>query len=290
MDSLFFWLSKLTWLVIAPDSLLLILILAAWALLWRGAYRPATGLLGLVAVIPTVIALLPVGAWLLSPLEQRFAANPPLPKKIDGIIVLGGAEDARLSASSLQAELNDAAERHLALLALAKRYPEAKLVYTGGTGSMLEQQYKGAAVAELLYAGQGLDLSRLTFERNSRNTYENALLTLREIKPVPGESWVLITTAWHMPRSIGVFCEAGWPTIPYPVDHWTVPAEPFAISLDLAAHLRVLKHAAREWIGLIAYYATGKTTALLPDRCDEASPAALSVEFIASLLPPAERQ
>lgn len=267
MNTFFFWLSKLAWLVIAPDSLLLILALVAWALLWRGKTRLARRILGLVAVAMLIVALFPVGEWMLYPLERRFVSNPVLPHKIDGIIVLGGTEDAALSAAWNQVELGDGAERLLAFQALARRYPEAKLVFTGGSGSMLNQTDKGADVAEKLYGQMGLDTSRITFERAARNTFENAVLSKALAKPAAGQNWVLITSAFHMPRSVGIFCRAGWPVIPYPVDHHSWRGNLLRIDLDLGGHLGGLMTAVREWVGLTAYYASGKTAALLPSGC-----------------------
>lgn len=267
MDSVFFWLSKLAWLIIAPDSLLVILALVTWALLWYGMNRMAKRILGLAAIAMLIVALFPVGEWVLYPLEKRFSANPVLPQKIDGIIVLSGAEDANLSAIWNQVELGDGAERLLAFLALARRYPEAKLVFAGGSGSMVNQAHKGADVAKRLFEQQGLDVSRITFERESRNTFENAVLSKALVKPAPGENWILITSAFHMPRSVGIFCRAGWPVIPYPVDHRAWPGNLLRIDLGLAGHLGEMAMGVKEWVGLAAYYATGKTAALLPAGC-----------------------
>lgn len=270
METFFFWLSKLIWLVMAPDSLLLIFLLLAWILLWRGSMRMAKRTLGFVAVVMLLVALFPVGEWLLYPLEKRFPANPTLPIKIDGIIVLGGAGNAEKSSAWNQVELGDGAERFLAAIELARKYPAAKLVFTGGSGSMVSQGRKEADVAMILFKQQGLDIARITFERNSRNTFENAVLSKAMVKPHAAENWVLVTSAFHMPRAIGIFCKAEWPVIPYPVDHQTQPDALFRIDLDLASHLGNLTVGVREWVGLIAYYATGKTTALLPQACASA--------------------
>jgi len=199
MESLFFWTSKLAWMMIAPDNLILFLLLIAWILLWRGAYRPATWLLGTVTTVLMLVALFPVGEWLLYPLETRFAANPKLPDRIDGIIVLSGTEDAVRSSLWQQVELHDSAEREMAFLELARRYPNARLVFTGGSGSMVHQDDKAADVARKLFDNLGLDLSRVTFERNSRNTYENAVMSRELVRPDSAQTWVLITTAWHLP-------------------------------------------------------------------------------------------
>ena len=268
METLFFWLSKLVWIVIAPDSLLLVLILASSILIFAGKDRIGKRLLGVSCVLLVMVALFPLHLLLLHPLETRFQTNPPLPENIDGIIVLSGSEDPFLSSLWNQVEVGGAAERNLAFMALARQYPEAKLVFTGGTGSLSKQEYKAADVAKVLFEQQGLDLSRITFERESRNTYENALLTRKLVQPRAGETWLLITTGWHMPRSVGIFCKQQWPVIPYPVDHTTNPDRLFSIHFSLAGNLHSLNIAMREWIGLAAYYFTDKTTKLFPTRCD----------------------
>jgi uncharacterized SAM-binding protein YcdF (DUF218 family) len=268
MDTLFFWLSKLIWLLISPDSLLIILILLSFALLMLRREQGAKKLLGVACAILLAIALFPIHSLLLHPLDTRFETNPELPPKLDGIIVLGGAEDPYQSSLWNQVELGAGAERFIAFLELARQHPEAQLVFSGGTGSLTKQAYKGADVAEKLFRQQGLDLNRVVFERQSRNTYENALLTKHLIQPEPNEQWLLITTAWHMPRSVGVFCNEQWPVIPYPVDHATSPGSQISIGWALAEHLESLKVGLREWLGLLAYYVTGKTTALLPSTCN----------------------
>ncbi len=267
MDTLFFWLSKLIWLFISPGSLVLILILLSFALLLLGKQRAGTRLLGFVCAVLLVIAFIPLHNLLLYPLETRFATNPELPQKIDGIIVLSGAEQAYLSSLWDQVELGPAAERDLAFVTLARQYPQAKLVFAGGSGTLTRQNYKDADVAEKLFVQLGLDIERVIFEKTSRNTYENALFAKRSIQPNKDENWILITTAWHMPRSVGAFCKQQWPVIPYPVDHVTPRGDLISISLSLAGHLRDLKIGLKEWVGLVAYYLTGKTTALLPSQC-----------------------
>ena len=267
MDSIFFFLSKLVWMVTAPDSLLLILLLIAWTLLWRGKNRSAKRVLGFVVGILMVVALFPVGEWILYPLEIRFPKNPVLPQKVDGVIVLSGTENAILSTKWNQVELGDATERLLTFQTLARRYPEAKLVFTGGSGSMVYQGYKGADVAKMLFEQQGMNISHVTFESESKNTYENVVFSKLLAKPVSGENWILITSAFHMPRSVGIFCQAGWPMIPYPVDHYTWPGNLFRVDLGLASHLSILSMGIKEWLGLVIYYSTGKTATLFPLSC-----------------------
>lgn len=266
MDTLFFWTSKLVWFVIAPDSLLWLLLLCICALLWRKRYRLARRLLLITVLALLFVGLFPVGQWVFYPLETRFATNPKLPESVAGIIVLGGGEDALRSQLWQQIEVNDAAERLLSFVSLARQYPDAKLVFSGGSGSLLGREFTGASVAKMLLEDYGLDVSRLVLEHQSRNTYENAVCSRALVEPSPQETWILITTAWHMPRSVGIFRKVGWPVIPYPVDHWTKPGSLLDVEWDPAGHLRNLKIATKEWVGLLSYYVSGKTSALFPDE------------------------
>lgn len=267
MDTLFFYFSKLIWLLVSPDSLIFVLILVALVFMYTGKQKIAKILLTTVTALIIIIAFFPIGEWLLYPLESRFQTNPPLPEKVDGIIVLSGAEATELSHLWEQVELGAAAERGLTFIALANKYPAAKLAFTGGTGSLLKQEYKAADVAEKLFNNLSFDTKRINFERESRNTYENVIYSKKLIKPEHDKNWILITTSWHMPRSVGIFCKADWPVIPYPVDHQTKKGDIFRIDFDLSKNLHTLKIAIKEWLGLFAYYLSGKTTAFFPEQC-----------------------
>lgn len=267
MDTLFFYISKLTWLLVSPDSLLLVLIILSLVLLNVGKTKLAKFILSTASGFLIIIAFFPVGEWLLYPLESRFQTEPSLPDKVDGIIVLSGAENAELSHTWNQVELNAAVERDLTFIILGKQYPNAKHIFTGGSGSLTKQEYKGADVAKQLFEKLSFDTTKIIFERKSRNTYENIIYSKDLVKPKKNENWVLITTGWHMPRSVGIFCKAEWPVIPYPVDHQSNKENLFRIDFDLANNLHELKTAIKEWLGLFAYYISGKTTSFLPKQC-----------------------
>lgn len=266
MDSLFFWLSKLLWLLAAPDSLLVLLLTLSFLLLYFGARRQSLYLLGSISVFTVVTLLFPVGGWLLHPLESRFAANPKLPGHIDGVIVLAGSELGPRSAIWRQTELGEGSERNWYFQKFIRDYPKAKHVFTGGSGSMLDQQYKGATVARNMLIEQGLDISNVVFEEASRNTYENAKFSMQLINPEQGQNWLLITSAFHMPRSVGIFSQLGWQVIPFPVDHRSEPGRLLKPDANFAEHLKQLTVAVREWLGLVAYYLSGKTSELLPGQ------------------------
>ena len=268
MDTFFFFISKLVWLFISPDSLLLLVILSILALFYFGKDVIAKRLLTITSILLLIIAFLPIGEWMLYPLESHFQTNPTLPEKVDGIIVLSGSEDAQLSKAWDQIEIRGAAERDLYFLALARQYVNAKLVFTGGSGSLNYQEYKASDIAKQLFEQQDFDTSKILFERESRNTYENVIFSKKLVNPALNEKWILITTSWHMPRSVGIFCKVGWPVIPYPVDHQTNKDNLFRIDFNLLGNVAVLKTAVKEWLGLFAYYLTGKTIAFLPIQCE----------------------
>lgn len=195
--------------------------------------------------------MFPVGKWLLYPLENRYLANPAM-GNVDGNIVLSGAEDPMVTLLWDQTSVGGAAERDLAFMTLAKKFSEAKLVFTGGAGSMTHQEYKTADVARRLFDEQGMNLTRITFERESRNTWKNAILSKKLMHPANDERWVLITTAGHMPRSAGVFCQVEWEVIPYPVDFRSKPGYLMRMDWGFADHLSGMVTGVKEWIGLIA--------------------------------------
>ena len=267
MDSLFFFASKLFWALVSPASLLVIWIIATTLFLHFKHYQRALRSLYCLSVVVLLIGFLPIGQWLLMPLEHRFAVNPQLPEKVDGIVVLSGSELAKATKYWQQVQFNSSSERNIAFIDLARRYPQAQLVFTGGSANILDQDLKEADVAKQLYQQFNFDVSRVQFERDARNTAENAALSYQMVKPQPDQTWVLVTTAWHMPRSIGLFCQLGWSMVPYPVDYYTWGFDASDLRWAFAYKLKRLNMAAKEWIGLVAYYLTGKTPQLLPKGC-----------------------
>lgn len=267
IDTLFFYLSKLLWSLVAPDALLLYLLVAALICLWRHKLKAARWLLGIAVAGTLVIAFVPVGAWLLYPLERRFPVNPPLPTQVDGVIMLGGSINPLESYTWNQVQLNNAADRNVAFVELARRYPDAQLLMTGGNGNPGSQQFREADVARELFATLGVDVARVEFERDARNSWENVRNSKALVAPQPGEAWVLITSAAHMPRAVGLFCAQGWPVLPWPVDHQTAASILLRVQLNFANNLVALNWALHEWAGLAVYFASGRIDSPLPASC-----------------------
>lgn len=265
MDTLFFIAAKVFWSLAQPASWIVLPVALALVATLRGRRRAATGWLITGTGALVLLGLLPLGAPLLRPLEARFPPAPEIGTPA-GIIVLGGGEDAERSAATGLVQLNEGGERLLGGLDLARRAPEAQLVFTGGSARLGGGGTPGAAAAERLFTAFGIDPARILLEARSRNTAENARLTAALVADPSEGPWVLVTSAFHMPRSVGAFCAAGWQDIiPYPVDH----RGPSRIRprWDLAGHLGQLETAVKEWIGLLAYRLTGRSSALLPGGC-----------------------
>ena len=264
MDTFFFIASKIIWAVISPDSLIVLLGLSAWLSLVFGWKALSRRLLACCALLLVFIGFFPSGEWLIAPLENRFITNAALPARVDGIIVLGGAISPRLSDTWQQSELNGGAERLTNFLYLANLYPSAQLVFTGGNGSVNEQEFKEAEIAQILFDQLGLAERAIIYESESRNTYENVINSKALLSPGADENWLLVTSAFHMPRSVGIFCQQQWLVQPYPVDHYSTTDDLLRIEFDFAGNLNTLRIALREWVGLLAYRITGKTDQLLP--------------------------
>lgn len=260
-DAVFFFLSKVLWWLAKPSSILVLALLfglIASLLRWRHIGRSLI-VLGAVGFI--LVAIEPIDDLVLWPLEQRFPAVRVMPDHLDGIIVLGGAIEPGLTAKYGMPALNDAAERVTAFVTLARAYPTAKLIFTGGSGLLERQDLREADTAKQLFADLGLDTSRILFKRDSRNTYENAVFSKRLADPRPGERWALITSAMHMPRAVGCFREVGWTVLPWPVGY---KAFNEGLLGNLGLKLEQLDLGVHEWIGLVAYRLAGRSSALFP--------------------------
>ncbi len=260
-----FLVGKLGWAVLQPGNLLLLVLTAGSLLLLFSRGRRGPALIGVAALGFFVLAVAPLGPALLLELEQRFPRPAALPGKIDGIVVLGGAVDPRLSQSYGETVFNASVARVLAAVALARHHPQAKLVLSGGEGAVFPTGYPEARATLGFILDEGIARDRVILEEHSRNTHENALFTKALVRPGPGETWVLITSAFHMPRAIASFRAVGWPVIPYPVDFKVDPKTGLHPTFDLLDGLGTATIAGKEWLGLIEYRLLGWTRTLFPE-------------------------
>ena len=261
---MFFVLSKTVAIFLLPSNLLFLLMgLGAVLMLmrWRrlGGWILAAGFVPLALVV-----LMPAGSYLLHGLESRFPRWDPSRGAPDGVIVLGGAIIPILSHIRGETVVGGDAGRVIAMADLARKYPAARIVYTGGDASLTPTGLTETKFVYPLLDQLGVPRERVLLESRSRNTAENAAFTKELVKPKPGERWLLVTTAWHMPRAVGCFRRVGFPVEAYPVGWRTGTRVGFAIALDVSSRLGRLDLAVHEWMGIIAYWLTGRTNELLP--------------------------
>jgi uncharacterized SAM-binding protein YcdF (DUF218 family) len=262
---MFFIASKIFWFVAEPVSLAIVVGVLGILLGFTRFARAGRAVMAGAIIVLAGGLLTPLGAVLLRPLEERF---PPPPADIPapaGIIVLGGAVDTEKSEARGQIYFRPDAARMTAGVELTRRYPSARLVFTGGSGGLLGEGPAEAIGARKLWLSLGVPEERMMFEAKSRNTWENALFTRDLVKPKPGETWLLVTSAWHMPRSVGIFQHLGFDVIPYPVAYRTFgDARDFLRPTRVFDKVIMLDYGVREWVGLLAYRLAGKTDALFP--------------------------
>lgn len=262
-----FAVSKIFWALAKPANLFLYAMVVGFAAdlaPWRRVRRFGRWVLGLTIGAAVLLAVLPIGTWLLGPLEDRFPAIVEPPARVDGIVLLGGSIDMPRSADRPGIALGPSADRITEFVSLARRYPDAKLVFTGGSGLLFDQVHREADFMAPLLETLGVDPGRVLLDREARNTHENALNAWPLAQPQPGEVWLLVTSAIHMPRSVGVFRRAGWTITAYPVDYITGMRERFRLDLDFGEGLSLTSLALKEWVGLVAYWLLDRTDTLFP--------------------------
>ncbi len=261
-----FALGKLVGLLIEPGNALLLTLFAGWVMTRTKLRRWGRGLIAFVVTAFVAITVTPVANWTAAVLENRFADSPALPPVVDGIIVLGGSFSLDVSEARGEASLNHAAGRLVKFAELARRYPKARLVFSGGSGELFPGLLTESQLARRVFRQMGLDASRMIYEPASRTTWENARNSYRLIEPRAEEVWVLITSAMHMPRAVGSFRRVGWQVHTFPVAYRTAGLGFGNYRVGLSSNLDLLRQAIHEWVGLVAYYLLDRSSALFPDQ------------------------
>lgn len=250
--------SKLLAFAIEPLFWVLLLLLASGLVsAWR---RPRLGRgLTWMALLVLVAACWTSGS---EALLRSLESQHPRPAALDmhqhvGVVVLGGAlSSPELWESHRQVGLNEQAERMTEAVALMRQYPHLRLLFTGGIANLSATGATEAIRARVFFEAMGVDPARVVYEEASRNTYENALHSAG----LPGvdrqQPWLLLTSAFHMPRSMGVFRKSGWNVTPWPVDYRANAHDSwFDFSLRYGPRLWAL--ALHEWLGMVAYRIAG---------------------------------
>jgi uncharacterized SAM-binding protein YcdF (DUF218 family) len=284
---MYFVLSKTLGEILIPSTGVLLLIICGVTLWWQGRFARLGRGLTIGSLVILVIGGQPatVAAFLL-PLEDRFppwnaAGEPPA-----GIVVLGGAINTYISAMRSEISLNPSASRLIATVELQRRYPMARIIFSGGNSNLIFHGDSESKYAVRFLEALGVPTDRIMADAAARNTFENAVNARKLANPKPGERWLLVTSASHMPRAMGLFRAAGFAVEAYPVDYRSggrrdLLTPPSVLVLSGFVRLDIAFH---EWAGLTADWLMGRTTVLLPGPADMTSRAAEETRDSANLI------
>src|ERR1043165_6703312 len=247
---MFFVLAKTVGFFSAPSNVLMTLGLIGLLLMTTRFARAGRRLAVLAVIGLAICGLTPFGNAIILPLEERFPPYDGARGAPTGVISLGGALDTVVSEPRGEVALNEAAERMTAIAELARRFPDARIVFSGGSGRLIYDAATEASLAARLFESFGIAKDRILLEDKSRDTDENARFTKELVQPKPGERWLLVTSAHHMPRAVGLFRAEGFPVEAYPVDYRTRGAiDLLRFFSTVGDGLRRTDAATREWVG-----------------------------------------
>lgn len=260
---MYFVLSKTIGTLFLPSNVLMLLgVVGVVFLLIRRSLWGLRLLIGSFLAL-VVCAVSPLGYALLLPLETRFPVWIPTGEPY-GIIVLGGGVRIDVSAARNEPIAGFGVDRILYAAKLARDFPRMKIIYSGGSSNIQDDDAREADYAVRLFEYLGVPASRVIIERSARNTIENAVFVRSLRASETAEHWLLVTSAFHMPRAVGLFREVGIDIVPVPVGWLTGGGDDlFRLATGFEGLFRV-NVAAREWMGLFVSRISGRTKAFLP--------------------------
>lgn len=254
-----FALRKIAGFAASPYVWLILTLILCMLLIWRGRTGLASGVLGGLVAGLLFVAFVPLG-WGLIHQRETIYAPTPLTGPVDGIILLGGSERPKVSAHWGRAELNEAGDRVIAAAVLARQFPDARLLVTGGHAEQRPDRpplRSEAALSSEILIALGIAPERLVIEDQARNTPENARRGHERAAPRPGDRWVLVTSGFHMDRALRQFRQAGWETlVPHPVDFRTTTWED-ALGWSPYRNASLLEGGLREQLGRVLLWLRG---------------------------------
>ncbi|WP_337270653.1 YdcF family protein [Oryzifoliimicrobium ureilyticus] len=259
-----FVLSKLAWVFGQPLSVAFFLVFLTLVAIILRRRALSLGCSALATAILFVAFFTSAGNFLMEGLENRFP-KPSDPPDVKCMIVLGGAFENEVNTVRHGIEFNAGADRFIEALRLARKYPASKILISGGDGS-LSGVYEGdAAAADRFFPMFGVPADRLISEKTSRTTFENAINTKQFLADNGLTGCLLITSGYHMPRSVGIFRKLSIDIIPWPTDYRTDGQVRFALDFTQPSlNVQNLSTTVREWFGLVGYYLAGRTSELYP--------------------------
>lgn len=249
----------------APSNAIAVVLAVGVVALVLGFRRSGLAVVLIGAVLVVVCGYTTLGLALLRPLEQRFPPEPALQAPPDGILILGGAINAAMEQGGRPISITGSGDRFTVVAGLARRFPDARIFIASGGAPGGASGATELSVGTRLLESFGVDGARISGDTRSANTWDNARFAREALDPKEGETWLLVTSAWHMPRAVGAFREAGWTGIvPWPVDYYTLDGDWPGVVASLSAGLGLTDAAAHEWVGLASYFLKGRSSALFP--------------------------
>ena len=254
-----FYLSKILWLILNPFNIFIFLTLVSIFLYFVKLRRLSLIIFLINFVFIALISFLPIGSFLIYYIEKEYHSYIKLPDQVDGILILGGATNPPLYNEYDQISLNGSSERLVESVFIIKKFDRAKVIFSGGSGILNRPDFNHAQVAKSFYKKIGIEIDKIIFEDNSRNTYENIIYSKKIANPKINENWLLITSASHMKRALLIADKNNWELIPYAVDFKNIKDFKLIPNLNLLSNLNSFQQGSHEWLGLVSYYLMGRT-------------------------------
>ena len=254
-----FYLSKILWLIFNPFNIFIFITLLSIFLYFIKLRRLSLIIFLINFVFIVIISFLPIGSYLIYNIEKEYHSYIKPPEQVDGILILGGATDPLLFNEYNQISLNGSAERLVESVMIIKKFEKAKVIFSGGSGVVNRSDLGHSKVAKFFYKKIGIEIEKIIFEDDSRNTYENIIYSKKIANPKINENWLLITSASHMKRALLIADKNNWKLIPYAVDFKNIKDFKLNPNLNLLTNLNTFQQGSHEWFGLISYYLMGRT-------------------------------
>ena len=254
-----FYLSKNLFLILNPFNIFIFVTLLS-IFLYFVKLRGLSLIIFLINfVFIALISFLPIGSYLIYNIEKEYHSYIKPPDQVDGILILGGATNPLLYNEYDQISLNGSSERLVESVFIIKKFDKAKVIFSGGSGFLNRSGFDNAQVAKSFYKKIGIEIDKIIFEDNSRNTYENIIYSKKIANPKINENWLLITSASHMKRALLIADKNNWDLIPYAVDFKNIKEFKLIPNLNLLSNLNSFQQGSHEWLGLVSYYLMGRT-------------------------------
>ena len=255
-----YFISKLIWHLLSPLNLLIILIIFGTFFKFLNKKKLSKFFFLFSFFFFIIVGVFPLGSFLLFKLEQNYQTLSIIPNDIYGILILGGPSSSNLTRQHNQVSFNEAGERLTETIKIIRNFNPKKIIFTGGS---YEQTFENshAFVAKKFFSEIGIDISKFIFEYQSRNTYENILFSKKIASPNTDEKWLIITSSFHMKRTMNIAEKLEWNLIPYPVDFRTGKYFSFKPSfVNFLENFSTFNLASHEFFGLFSYYLLGRTS------------------------------